>query len=368
MKNFKKVAVLVGKLGFAGATVAGIGWAILTLDVSPEAAPGTVATAEADIIDTAVADGTEFSRAMASLGLRPRAYDFNGNVMYFASGYADGKSPYEVMDIVQNEMVYYGVNSKNWLSEKPVAVKFAGQGHFQQTFDPAQGFQKAKLEALEDTGVANAMLKGEIVPLVKEKNYVVMGGVTPQRDVAEVVEQFQKDGARSPIKDYLGGYRFIDATDEPGENRTMVTAVWTNDDFDAKKMDNRAFKQQPADPNVPACVGCEREFRMQSLQKDEPFRQNKWTARNAGLDETYAFYQRAMATRGWTESGVQSKLDRLAPHFPEINNVPGRMLNMQKDGRTMTITLIPAPNGGTEVYSSEQFDDTQGTLMPGVEE
>lgn len=368
MNNIKNVAAVVGKVGLASATVMGIGWAILTQDVSPEAAPGAVAPAQADIVDFGAADGTEFTRAMASLGLQPRAYDMNGNVMYFASGYADNKSPYEVMDIVQDEMVFHGVNSKNWLAEEPVAVKFAKSGHFQEKFDPADGFSAEKLEALENNGISQAMLSGELVPLVKEKNYVVVGGVNPKRDVAEVVDQFQKDGARSPIRDYLGGYRFVDATEEPGENRTMITAVWTEDNFDAKKMDNRAFKQQPADPNVPACVGCEREFRMQSLQKDEPFRQNKWTARNAGLDETYSFYQRAMATRGWSDSGVQAKLDLLSPHFPEINTIPGRTLNMTKDGRTMTITLIQAPNGGTEVYSSEQFEDTQGALMPGVEE
>ncbi len=365
MQNLKDIAVIVGKLGLAGTIVCATGFAILTQDVSVDAEPGEVKPAKADIIDSAVADGSEFTRAMASLGFRPRAYNMNGNVMYFASGSADNQTPYEVMNDVQNEMVFYGVNTKNWLAEEPLAMQLGQSGQFQQIFDPAKGYNADKLELVENGGISQAMLSGELVPLRKDKDYVVTGGVTPGRDVEKVVGQFVKDGGKSPIRDYTGGYRFVDATGEPGENSTMVTGVWTDENFDAKKMDNRAFKQEPADPNVPACIGCEREFRFESLQANEPFRNNKWTAKNASMDGTYDFYQTAMATRGWSESGVQAKLNRLGEYFPEVRQIPGRTLNMTKGGQTMTITLIPSPGGGTEVFSSEQFGDTQSKFTVG---
>lgn len=368
MQNIKDIATVLGKLTLTGGILFAAGFVILTQDVSTDAEPGEVKPAVADIVDGAVKDGSEFTRAMASLGFRPRAYKMNGNVMYFASGSADDQTPYEVMNDVQDEMVFYGVNSKNWLAEEPLAMKLAQSGNFQQAFDPAKGFDPAKLSLLENGGISQAMLSGELVPLRKDKDYVVTGGVTPGRDVEKVVGSFQKDGGRSPIRDYTGGYRFVDATGEPGENSTMVTAVWTDDDFDAKKMDNRAFKQEPADPNVPACIGCEREFRFESLQKDEPFRNNKWTAKNASMDGTYDFYQSSMANRGWAESGVQAKLNKLGEYFPEVKQIPGRTLNMTKGGQTMTITLIPSPNGGTEVYSSEQYGGTQGTFEVGSPE
>ncbi len=367
MKMIKKMAVVGGKLALAGAILCGTGWAILTQDVAADASLGDVPEAQADIVDGAVVDGTEFTRAIASLGFKPRAYDMNGNVMYFATGTAPGKSPHQVMNIIQDEMVEYGVNSKNWLGEAPLAGSLA-KSDFQQTFDPAKGFDRSKLESIDNGGISAAMLNGELVPIQNDKNYIATAGVTPGRDVKEVVADFQAAGGRSPIRDFTGGYRFVDATGEPGEDSSMVTAVWTDENFDAKKMDNRAFKQQPADPNVPACVGCEREFRFQSLQKDEPFRNNKWTAKNASMDNTYDFYQTAMANRGWSESGVQAKLSRLGQYFPEVNQIPGRTLNMTKDGQNMTITLIPSPNGGTEVFSSEQYGDTQGGLNAGVPE
>lgn len=358
MQTMKDIAIVAGKLTTAGVLLCGIGWVILTQDVTPQAEI-EVAPARADIIDAVFKDGNEFTRAMASLGFAPRAYDMNGNVMYFASGYSEDKTPHEVMNIVQEQLVFYGVNSKNWLEHEPVAEQLAKHGEYQQIFDPTKPYDKEKFRKLENDGMSNAMLKGEVVPMRSDSNYIMMGGVTPNKDVGKIVKEYQNAGARSPIRDYLGGYRFIDATAEPGERRTMITAVWTDEDFDAKKMDNRAFKQQPADPNVPACVGCQREFRVQSLQENEPFRQNKWTAKNAGMDDTYSFYQRAMASRGWRESGVQQKLSKLAEFFPQIAQIPGRTLNLEKDGKNMTIVLLPAPDGGTQVYSNEQYDDAQ---------
>lgn len=354
--TIRNTFVTLAKFGLAGAVIFGIAMVILTQDSSPKAAPGQVKSAEADIVDLAGKDGSEFTRAMLSLGFKPRAYDLNGNVMYFASGYVDRKTPTQVMNTVQEEMVNYGVNSRNWLKEEPLAKSVA---------TPAMADKAQKNPDMLEPYVdhATAMLAGEVVPLRKERDYISVGSVTGAQDVQQTMEDYAEVGAeKKPLRDQLGGYRFIDATAEPELDRTMMTAVWTDDEFDPAKMENRAFKQQPADPAVPACMGCERNFRMQSLNKGENFNQNMWTTHNQGMDRTYRFYQQAMANRGWRESGVQSKLNKLADVLPEVRAIPGRTMNLEKGGKQMTITLLPSTRGGTAVFSSEEYDGGQMIL------
>jgi len=344
--------VSLAKFGLAGAAIFGIAMLILTQDASDEASPGEVKSAEADIVDAAFKDGSEFTRAMLSLGFKPRAYDLNGNVMYFASGYVDQKHPIDVMNTVQSEMVNYGVNSRNWLDSAPLD-KTVGAPQVAEKYkkDPAV------LDRYEAQSAA--MLRGELVPLRNEKDYISVGSVMNDRGLDETMADYAEAGKEKPMRDHLGGYRFIDATHEPGLDRTMMTAVWTRDEFAPARMENRAFKPQPADPNVPACVGCERNFRMQSLNQDEHFNHNMWTTKNRSLNKTYSFYKQAMASRGWKESGVQSKLDRLAQYLPEVQQIPGRTMNFEKDGKQMTITLVPSTEGGTAVFSSEESEGAQ---------
>lgn len=341
------------KLALAGGVICAIGFVVVAQDASPDSTPGEVRSAQADIADLASGrDGTEFSRAMLALGFKPRTYDLNGNVMHFASGYVEDKTPTEAMNIVQEEMVQYGVNSRNWLKEAPLARSVANQEMADRLREQPEAIDRHQEQA-------EAMLDGELVVMRHERDYISVGSVDPRKGMDEVWSDYAAAGGEKPMRDQLGAYRFVDATAEPELNRTLMTAVWTQKEFDSAKLENRAFKQQPADPNVPACVGCERSFRMQSLDSDEHFNHNLWTTRDQSLDRTYEFYSRAMAARGWRESGVQAKLNRLAVHLPEVAALPGRTMNFEKDGKQLTMTLLPSVDGGTAVFSSEEYEGAQ---------
>lgn len=335
------------KLGATGAVIFGIGFA--TLVQNPEK-PTEVAEVTADISLFSGNDGTEYTRAMGALGLEPRPYDLNGNVMYFATGYADDKSPEEVMHMVQKELVRYGINSKDYSDITPMQAHLKSQ---KWTADSGlKGF-----EGIQD--ISAAYLKGEVMPIEKRSDYIAMAGVNPQKSYEKVIEDFQAH-QHLGLNEQLGAYRFIDATAEPEFNRTMVTAVWSADDFSAAKLENKTFLQAPPDPNVPACIGCERDFRMKSLAANEPFSANKFTTQ-ASLNTTYDFYKTAMETRGWRESGFQAKLDRVAELLPEAR-IDGRTLNMEQDGRAMNIILVPDEQGKVTVYATEEGAGAQQGL------
>lgn len=335
------------KVGATGAVIFAIGFA--TLVQNPEQ-PTEVAEVTADISLFSGNDGTEYTRAMASLGLEPRPYELNGNVMYFATGYADDKTPEEVMNMVQKELVRYGINSKDYSDVTPM------QAHLRaQKWTPDSG-----LKGFEGMGdISSAYLKGEVVPVEKRSDYIAMAGVNPQKSYEKIIEDYQAH-PHLGLNEQLGAYRFIDATSEPEFNRTMVTAVWSADDFSAAKLENKSFIKAPPDPNVPACMGCERDFRMKSLATNEPFSANKFTTQT-DLDTTYNFYKRAMEARGWHESGFQAKLNRVAEVLPEAR-IAGRTLNMEQGGRAMNIILVPDEQGKVTVYATEEGEGAQQGL------
>jgi hypothetical protein len=121
-------------------------------------------------------------------------------------------------------------------------------------------------------------------------------------------------------------------------------------------MDNRSKKPEGPDLDVPACFGCERDFRVQSLAPDEKLSSNKWTARQASIAKTSEFYERSMRARGWELSKAQQNMDKIAKYFPEIRDIPGRSLSMERDGSSMMITVLPNPNGGADVFSLQDQD------------
>jgi len=336
------------KLTVTGGIVFAIGFATLTQN---PAEPTQVTEASADISFFNGKDGSEFTRAMASLGLEPRPYDFNGNVMYFASGYADGKTPDDILHIVQDELVRYGVNKANYSDVTPM------QEHL-RSVDWRKDQDGAGFAPL--AGVSKAYLSGEVIPIDKSPHYVAMAGVNPQKSYDKIIDDYRAHPSGG-VNEQLGGYRFIDATAEPSLDRTMVTAVWSDDDFSANKFENKSFIKSPPDPNVPSCIGCDRDFRMKSLAPNEPFAANKFTT-NADLNTTYSFYKTAMENRGWQESGFQPKLDKIAQHLPEAR-IQGRILNMEQGDRAMNIIMIPNEDGQVSVYATEEGKGAQEGLF-----
>lgn len=358
MKPMIKVLL---KLALTGGAISAI-W-LLAFTQDPQEPIGEVKPAVADIGFLSGKDGNEFTRAMASVGLKPRPYDLNGNVMYFAAGTTD-KSPAEIEAIINDALVEHGVNSKD-RSKEPPATGAMANWEFPTNPDNAKGnweaFQRNVQRSKPDT---QAMMDGEVVTTVREPNFVRMVGVdwneTPEQ-LLERAKNHELDRSEQAPKSFMGGYKFVEAMYDRATGETEISAVWTAKGFEPRKMDNTAFIQQEADPNVPACIGCTRDFRMQSLDKSEPIRSNKWHTLSSP-SKTYDFYVRAMTARGWKESGVQPILDRAGEIVPELGNIEGRILNLEKDDQTMQLVLIPDGKGGTEIFSTERYAGANSIL------
>lgn len=331
----------LSKLTAAGATIAAIGWLVLL--GSPE---GEIAQpAEATIFDFfgSPQDTTaQFGKVIADSGLQPRAYKFNGNQLFFAAGETE-LSPTEVLAHYQREFTARGVNKTNHTTSNPIDSSFL------KGLIPGADHEKT----LADAGpVANAMVSGDIVPLAVSSTHVSMGGMilsdakdSKEERLNKIIEQEKYDYAQK-----FKGFRWIDAIFDPEVKRTQITAVWSDNNFDVAKMNNTAFVQEPADPEIPACIGCSRNFRVESLSPNEPYSSNQFQTKSS-LDITHKFYESAMQQRGWTSTGAQPALDRLAQFIPEVAelNQEGRLLDLERDGSKISIVMVPLDDGSVHI-------------------
>lgn len=345
------------KLGLAGGTIAAIGFAMVALTPSED---GLTADASADITDfttTALGGDQKFASAIQAMGLKPRPFDFNGNTMYFASG-SYSMPPLEVMRETQALFVETGVNEKNHSDMLPIRQKAATINWDAIGHDVDRSF--AGWETLMPA--TNATTSGDVVPTQVSREYVEMVGMDLAGSAdASMFERLHQTGG-DPLS-MIKGYRYMDIHAEAGGKRSAVTAVWSdNEDFQAERFVGRG-DQSPPDPNVPACLGCTRDFRVQSLAKDEPFQSNMFLARHGNVASTYDYYRSSLTRDGWTETGVQPYLDRLGQELDEVAelNQRGRLLSFERGGESMQFAVIEA-EGAVQVLSLHEQDGAQNKL------
>ncbi|GEM_PF-1455727 len=351
MKNTAKIAF---KLLAASSLICVIGFGFLILN--PDKEHELVKNADADIyMLDGIEDRNQFKKAVESMGIKARAYDFNGNIMYFGNTRIhDSRSAAETANLVQEQLVFSGVNKKNYIDHNPILSLKAPKNVLTEA-------QEAKAQEYRD-----AMLAGEVVPTRKSNDVIEMSGIMGIKSM----DSFNKRIAEIPksqlkgtsLSDFVEGYRYIEVRQNKGSRTAEIIAVWSEDDkFDPKKLANTSNDQSAPDPKIPSCMGCKRIRRVQALDKNEPYNINKWVT-SSNVSETYRFYERAMLNRGWTTSHKQSKINKLARALPEVAGITGKGLSLEKNGEIIEITILPTKNGGAQVFSMEQYMDSQPTL------
>ena len=346
MKQTFKITI---KLLFAATTILVVG--ALFLMVNPNEKVELIKPVKADIYSfTGIDSENNFRRAIEGMGIKPRSYDLNGNVMYFGNGSVSGSgSAAETAYKVQEQLVASGVNSKNYLgATKDVPI-----------YDPkASAENKSASKELRE-----AIMAGEVMPFKQGKNIQqmtsMMGLGSLEKFKKKTNEMTEQEIRNTDPSSFIKGYRYIEVNQSDNSTNAEIIAIWTDEDYDAAKLLNKkGVKQSAPDPTVPACIGCERMRRFQALEKSEPYNMNKWGT-NSTVSDTYDFYVQAMGNRGWKESGKQKMLNKYAELIPSIPLNGGRGLSLEKDGKIINITILPDDKRGTSVFSIEQYLDTQ---------
>ncbi len=354
--NARDLGIVTLKLGFSGALIFAI--AAVFLVVSDD---GEISEAQADLYDLqplSIHKHGDFERVIKDSGLEPRPYDFNGNHVNFAVG-ESGLTPEQLLEHYQTRFERAGINSRV----------------YEESMFGLMGSDKpdATDELAETT---SGFLSGEMVPLSITEDHVAMAGLlnavdpdSPEFDEFREQLESQSNEIHDPAQlaqyihnlserhlppssqiggeiyeDSIDGFRYLEAHREPGSSYTTVVSSWSDGDFDANKISDPDAHGVGADAEVPACIGCQRDNRLEALSDDEPFVLNQFRSPFSTPDEITSFYDRAMTNRQWERVDVDQGLSDLVPHIPELQQMPGEMANFRRGDEHLTV-FIPDRHG-----------------------
>ncbi|QED27114.1 hypothetical protein FRD01_07635 [Microvenator marinus] len=344
MKTFSTLKVF-GKLGLAGAIIAGVAGVMLV--TQPD---GEVSEAEADIATfttTKALYDEDFAKVVESSGLKPKPYELNGQLVYFAVNYTE-RSPTEILEAYQKRFVEAGINKKEFL-EVP-------EGKYKRTLDDFASLDPKRINLNEDELDYNeAILNGGVVPLERREGYVAMGGMVPKDDRHDSLEELFADWQIDQIDRLgtkMGAWRFIDAQ-ALGPNYTRVTSMWSGDNTNFEAMGNPQKAGVNPIMETPVCMGCSVGSQMKSLDKSHRYRIGHFYG-GRSTDDLVGFYETAMRSRGF-ELSDGSKAVEFARAY--IGGVPeGKIMSFSREGLDAFIAIAPDTKlGETSVTVVEAF-------------
>ncbi len=254
------------KLLAAGGTIAMVAFAIATM--SPR---GGVRDSNADVLDFdffRTTPSVRFVESLEQLGHEePRVYEVGEETVYF-SARTTSRRPHELVEEYQRTFVENGVNAE------------------------------AHVEPMSPLSPdARQMLRGEVVTFEANANFASMGGGVIA-GLPETKPELERELAANrdvPFDQVFRGFRSIQA--ERLDGMTVVTAVWSDDDFDIRE----SLNPGPADTEVPACPGCITlpDFGTVANDIDRTVHHLESPQRP---EDVQRFYRRAFTNRGWTET------------------------------------------------------------------
>ena len=325
----------------------------MTLNPDP-AEPVKQAEADIALLDF-VAPETKHERFIHTLveeGMEePRSYDWNGNKFFFTMTKTEEK-PLEVMRRFQRAFVRNGVNKKAHMTRSPRSTTPSRLHRLKQASE-AQRRRSAhiyeqNLERLDD------FFGGGVVPTQISGDYVAMAGTTSD-ERADGGFEFLLEQLRSeaPVEESVRAMRFMDARYDDKSGMTTVTATWSDEELDIPGLagERPMLGASQYDPDIPACIGCERKLRFAGEGAEEAYTSTVFHG-DSSPQRTMDFYDHALGSRGWALSPASYMLEGLtrrgvAPDQGAMIRSYGRDTNFitlmsyrdEDTGRTITQVL-----------------------------
>lgn len=334
----KNSLVAAAKVAGAGATIFAIGWGILVLQPEPEV---TVAPADADITMFNFgpkSDQQKFVDALMEEGMeKPRAYDHNGNKLFFST-VTTPETPRQVMERMQQAFVNAGLNQHVHLSLPPGGP---ADPRNLDIDDPAVRAQLEKDNVPRQKWADDYF--GGLVPVQVTEKAVVMAGATSKFDENDDGDSFlkqvisaRKAGTLDDLSEAIKAMRYVDVVQEkPGKSR--ITAIWSDEDYDPRKIANYAEpgEELGVDPSIPVCPGCERLFHFKG-ETEKAFANHAFRAPRSSVDQMIGFYKQTMPTRGWQQTEANAVMQKLQLQgiMPPSN---AKMANFTRGGDFLTV-------------------------------
>ena len=155
------------------------------------------------------------------------------------------------------------------------------------------------------------------------------------------------------FEDRIHGMRSIEAFYDKQSNEAIVTAVWSNDDFDIRKAnpEEHGFDEDGlVRGEFPLCDDCKRTWNFGGNDKEEPYTTNVVIS-NQSVERSVGTYRRLLHEEGWTEAGAETVHPVIGNLVGAPENKNGYSLRFEKDKRYMTVRFRKDHEGRTEVMA-----------------
>lgn len=335
----QKLLTTTLKIGLSAAVILLIAWLI----VAQGATDSGVKTARADIFSMELfgprSKSQRFAQTLKSFELEPpRMYTWNDNTFFYSMGSTD-LTPEEFLDDFQRSLLENGVNRRMHTRLMPGAEEAYESGRNpKQKLEALKDWGDLKLEELDD------FFSGGLIPIERSKNRVAMvAAQSPDR--ASDARSFIAEQTREQrsIDESSSLMRYVEAWREPGDRRTTIAAVWSDDDLDISKFATTARADLSKDAGTPACLGCDKTMSFRGSGDEKKFGTEVFLGRqNVAL--TMAEYDRLLAARGWRLSQA-TQTARLLEAQRIIPMQTAQVSSFSKGSDFVTVLAYPVERG-----------------------
>ncbi len=179
---------------------------------------------------------------------------------------------------------------------------------------------KAKQEGSSCSGGANGGVCNEVTNRMFEATRTIQAYVEALEKQPELgscphlkaVGAFAARQSNIEFSEKVRAFRSIEAFRHPTEPKTVVTASWSDENFDLTKMDTErnGFPDDHPYERVPTCESCERGLSFDGNGAESPYSANVMYSHDS-VAQVASDYRRMMAEKGWAqrdESGLERAL------------------------------------------------------------
>lgn len=186
------------------------------------------------------------------------------------------------------------------------------------------------------------------------KAYTVAISKQPQLRTCAALRSMDKDTAERIAEDFIGrvqGYRSIEAFRDRKSGQTVVTASWSDEEFDMKSvLPDRYETEAQADGPVPPCNSCKQAWNFAGSGSESPYSSNEFWSQDS-VDRVAVDYVQTLAADGWEFRDGEPLMQQLYSRM----NMPaegGKYLRFSRGNRHMTLHIRPDREHGRTAVSA----------------
>jgi hypothetical protein len=296
---------------------------------------GEVQQADADIFDLFTftsRSSSGFEDVLAEMGHdAPQTFEINGNVMHVSVRHVRQSSVRTVVRDYQRMLFEKGVNDREYTRTGKIANGI--------------GSKETSRRRLMTS------LRGGLVPMVIERDYARMDGVTMEADPETDIGVFRALLDKHEDENPFNGFRRIEMFRPPNSDRLTVLGIWSDDKFDYQKMlpDGKHLGDPSLNEENPICPGCQRVHHFKDLTRVEREHGTTVFVGRQSVEQLVSFYQLEFMGRGWKYLEKNAKSHKVQQEVA-LEYPRSRTLRFERDDEELEILVFPSTEQETAVH------------------